>query len=332
MDANSSPNVNYKKIEDGEYQRDGLFRILCLDGGGAKGFYTLGVLTEIEAAIGCPLYKCFDCIYGTSTGAIIAALVALGYEVNDILNLYKRHVPRLMRHWTRRSRTKSLRTLAHEVFADARFENVKTGLGIVATRWAMNRPMIFKDKDDRAHGRIDTFKPGFGVTIADAVQASCSAYPFFELTTIKTIDNHQVELGDGGFCANNPTLYAIVDAVGALQKRRQELRVISVGVGVYNEPSRIGLPWLLKKLPSVKLLTKTLEITTQSMEQLCSVLFGDVCVLRINDTFVRPDLACDMLENDVTKLDLICQQGRESFADRQVELAESLFPAGGKNA
>jgi len=54
------------------------------DGGGAKGFYTLGVLKEIEAMLSQPLYQCFDLIFGTSTGAIIAALVALGSSVDDI--------------------------------------------------------------------------------------------------------------------------------------------------------------------------------------------------------------------------------------------------------
>ena len=33
-----------------EYKNDGLCRILALDGGGAKGFYTLGVLKEIESS------------------------------------------------------------------------------------------------------------------------------------------------------------------------------------------------------------------------------------------------------------------------------------------
>ena len=39
-----------------------LFRVLSLDGGGAKGFYTLGILREIEAGIpihaGHPLLRC----------------------------------------------------------------------------------------------------------------------------------------------------------------------------------------------------------------------------------------------------------------------------------
>ncbi len=57
--------------------RDGLCRILSLDGGGATGFYTLGVLKEIEAMIDRPLYSRFDLVFGTSTGALIAALIAL---------------------------------------------------------------------------------------------------------------------------------------------------------------------------------------------------------------------------------------------------------------
>ena len=57
-------------------------RILSLDGGGAKGFYTLGVLKEIEAVLGQPLHERFDLIFGTSSGAIIAALLALRDRVS----------------------------------------------------------------------------------------------------------------------------------------------------------------------------------------------------------------------------------------------------------
>lgn len=69
-------------------------RILSLDGGGAKGFYTLGVLAQVEALLNKePLCDHFDLVFGTSTGAIIAALLSIGYKVADIHNLYKQHVP-----------------------------------------------------------------------------------------------------------------------------------------------------------------------------------------------------------------------------------------------
>lgn len=53
-------------------------RILSLDGGGAKGFYTIGVLKGLEGLLGAPLHKHFDLVFGTSTGSIIAALICLG--------------------------------------------------------------------------------------------------------------------------------------------------------------------------------------------------------------------------------------------------------------
>jgi predicted acylesterase/phospholipase RssA len=42
------------------------FRVLASDGGGAKGFYTLGALKEIEALVGRRLCEKFGLIYGTS--------------------------------------------------------------------------------------------------------------------------------------------------------------------------------------------------------------------------------------------------------------------------
>ena len=72
-------------------EADKVYRILSLDGGGAKGFYSLGVLDEIEGMIGRPLHERFDPVFGTSTGAIIAALVCLGKTVDEIHDLYKDH-------------------------------------------------------------------------------------------------------------------------------------------------------------------------------------------------------------------------------------------------
>lgn len=303
-----------------------IFRILTLDGGGAKGFYTLGVLKEIEAMVGCPLHQKFDLVFGTSTGGIIASLIALGKGVDSILDLYRAHVPTVMSETTTSGRTRALKKLATEVFADARFEQVKTGVGIVSARWLTERPMIFKGSVAQAHGRAATFVPGFGVSIADAVQASCSAYPFFERKIVKTSAGEEVELIDGGYCANNPTLYAIADAVNAIGQDRKNIRIVSIGVGTYPEPKPGIKMWLAKKyLISVQLLQKTLEINTQSMDQLRQILFHDVPTIRISDSFVRPEMATDLLEHDLRKLDLLFQRGRESFASREDDLHEYLL-------
>jgi patatin-like phospholipase/acyl hydrolase len=72
--------------------------------------------------------------------------------------------------------------------------------------------------------------PGFGVSIGEAVQASCSAYPYFNIKTVTTAAGDKVQLIDGGFCANSPALYAIADAVIAMKVNPANLRVVSVGV------------------------------------------------------------------------------------------------------
>jgi patatin-like phospholipase/acyl hydrolase len=307
------------------YTPDGICRILALDGGGAKGFYTLGVLKEVEAMLGCPLYQRFDLVFGTSTGAIIASLIALGYTIDEIHELYKTHVPTVMRGKTAATRTSALTKLVSEVFGTRTFEDVKTGVGIVASRWLTERPMIFKADIAQAHGLKGTFIPGFGVSIADAVEASCSAYPFFKRKHVTTANGDHIELLDGGYCANNPTLYAIADAVGALQKERANIRVLNVGVGVYPEPKpTLKMRFAKKYLVSVQLLQKTLEINTQSMDQLRSILFKDVQAIRISDTFERPEMATDLLEHNLNKLNILRQRGRDSFAGRQQEIERLL--------
>ena len=310
-----------------EYEKDNLCRVLCLDGGGAKGFYTLGVLKEIEGMLGCPLYKRFDLVYGTSTGAIIASLIALGYEVDAIHDLYKKYVPSVMRASNPRDKSEALATLAKAVYGTKTFTDVKTGIGIVATNWMNELPKIFKGNVSQAHGRTGTFIPGFGVCIADAVQASCSAYPFFERKKVTTSTGEDFELIDGGYCANNPTLYAIADAVAALKKEPSDLRVVSVGVGTYPEPKPRGLKMRFAKkyLVSVQLLQKTLEINTKSMNQLRTVMFKDIQTIRISDTFSEPQMATDLMEHDLKKLNILHQRGKDSFALQEPELTAFLM-------
>ncbi|MTI45640.1 patatin-like phospholipase [Roseibium hamelinense] len=303
------------------------YRILSLDGGGAKGFYTLGVLAEIEGLIGCRLCEKFDLVFGTSTGSIIGSMIALGKTVDEIHTLYKEYVPEIMRLKKPAKKSAKLEELAAEIFQNAKFDEVKTALGVVTTKWVIERPMIFKGSIEQAHGRKGTFVPGFGVKIGDAVQASCSAFPFFEPKTVTTAAGDEVKLVDGGYCANNPTLYAIADAFQALNIAYKDMRVVSVGVGIYPspQPSIFSKMYWAEYLQSVQLLQKTLEINTQSMDQLRAILFTDVPTVRVNDTFEQPEMATDLFEHDFQKLNILRQRGREGFANNETTLKDFLL-------
>ena len=292
--------------------------ILSLDGGGAKGFYTLGVLAEVEALLGSPLSDHFDLIYGTSTGSIIASLLSLGHKVEDIRQHYRSHVPSIMRAKQRSEKSRILTEVGVAVLGDATFKECKTGLGIVSVKWRTETPMVFKSLKSQAHGRVSSFRPGFGVLIREAVEASCSAYPFFERKVLTTSDGDVVELFDGGFCANNPTLYALADATGSMGYEKTQCRVLSIGVGHYPDPkAELNLQGFVKRiaqrLMTVELLQKTLDVNTISMDVLRLILFKDVQTVRISEAYTTPDMATDMFEHDLTKLNLLRQRGCESY-------------------
>lgn len=80
-----------------------------------------------------------------------------------------------------------------------------------------------------------------------------------------------------------------------------------------------------KYLLSVQLLQKTFEINTQSMDQLLTILFRDIPTIRISDTFEQPEMATDLFEHDLQKLNILRQRGRESFASRENKLREFLL-------
>ena len=71
-------------------------RILALDGGGLRGILSLAILQKVENVLrerhgaGADFRLChyFDLIAGTSTGAIIAATLALGWSVEEIRKKY----------------------------------------------------------------------------------------------------------------------------------------------------------------------------------------------------------------------------------------------------
>lgn len=73
-------------------------RMLALDGGGIRGVLTLGMLREVETLLrkrhgDDPAFRLcdyFDMIGGTSTGAIIAAALALGMSVDEVHDHYLR--------------------------------------------------------------------------------------------------------------------------------------------------------------------------------------------------------------------------------------------------
>ena len=301
-----------------------MFNVLSLDGGGSKGVYTLGVLYEVEQKLGQPLSETFDLVYGTSTGSIIASMIALGRPVSEIKDLYFTHIPKVMVNKRKSTRSNALSELATEIFSGLDYSDMVTDIGIVTTHVDYARPMIFKSSDTQAHGRAATFEPGFGAPLHEAIVASCSAYPFFEITTVKTVNQGNPELIDGGFVANNPTLFAIADAVKAFKIPRDDIRVLSVGVGSYQEPNH-PVRNFIKDLWPFWLTVKTLESNTNTNEIIRKIFLDDIKCVRVNESYPDKQYATNLFEYDSTKLEKLYQLGRESFAIYEEDIANLLL-------
>ena len=122
--------------------KDSHLNILVLDGGGSKGVYTLGVLKELELKLGEPIYKHFGLIYGTSTGSIIASLIALGHSINEIETLYLELIPKIMKKRTKSGKSKAMAEEAIKIYGNRKFDAFKTDIGIVALNYETQMPLM----------------------------------------------------------------------------------------------------------------------------------------------------------------------------------------------
>ena len=80
-----------------------------------------------------------------------------------------------------------------------------------------------------------TFIPGFGCSISEAVRASCSATPFFEPCVLDLKNDGRIEARDGGFCANNPSHFALSDALNPLAIPPDNVRLLTMPLDEINE-------------------------------------------------------------------------------------------------
>jgi len=298
--------------------------ILVLDGGGSKGVYTLGVLKELELKLGKPLYESFGLIYGTSTGSIIAALIGLGYKIDEIESLYLELIPKIMKCRSKAGKSKVLEREAKKIFGDRKFDSFKTDIGIVALNYETQMPLIFKTNIQQAHGMQQSFKPGFDCTIETAIRCSSAAYPFFNKMRIKTENHGEIEVVDGGFIANNSTLYSMIDAYKSLGLHEQNIHLLNVGVGHYIENTSGIISRILKKIGIFNFFERVMNASTNSNTIVSKLLFPNLDMLRISDSFPEPKHGTNMFEYDLKKLNRMIQLGRASYAKYEKQVLKLL--------
>jgi NTE family protein len=119
---------------------------LALSGGGARGFAHVGVIKTLIAE-GIPIAE----IAGTSMGAVVGAYYALHGDVAELEEFARkltqkgmlRHFDPCMPHFSL-IKGEKLRRILTVWFGDARLEDLKIPLTIVATDLAKGRPKLFR--------------------------------------------------------------------------------------------------------------------------------------------------------------------------------------------
>ena len=250
------------RTRDQHLAPDGPKRILALDGGGLRGILSLALLQKIEELLrdkhgGRPDFRLahyFDLIAGTSTGAIIAATLALGWTVEEIRAKYMA----LGNSVFRKSRLRNglLRAKYDEAKLEEELKKVYgaktmlgdaallTGLLIMTKRidtgspWPISNNPAGRYFNARENGVIGNAE----YPLWKVVRASTAAPAFFdpESITIARATGKKAVSGqfiDGGVSPfNNPALMAVIFATtGGFNVNwatgPENLLVVSVGTG-----------------------------------------------------------------------------------------------------
>ncbi|WP_028525198.1 patatin-like phospholipase family protein [Runella limosa] len=228
-------------------------RILALDGGGIRGAITLGYLEKIEVILreryqkpDFRLCDYYDLIGGTSTGSIIATLLALGKSVEQIKTLYlelgeaifSEKESFLRRYLLAKFKPNKLKAKLDEHLGELTLgaEELKTGLAIVTKRSDTGGTWVFHNNP---HGKY--YEANKGILLKNIVRASTAAPSYFEPQQVNVGKNQQGMFVDGGVSMyNNPALLlfmmATLQGFGYhWEVGEDKLMITSIGTGISND-------------------------------------------------------------------------------------------------
>lgn len=261
-------------------------RILSIDGGGIRGIIPAIVLAKLESEVGLPINQLFDLIAGTSTGSIIAlalschdpALKGLPLcSASDLAKLYRENGAKIFPGFPlgysmaelyqygigigRPYPASGLEMVLKRLFGDIKLG--ETAVHSLAMAYDIERRIhkLFTTIDDP---RYDCWQ---------VARASSAAPTFFTPFRVKrpVEDGHRTFV-DGGLFANNPALFALLEAK-KVWPEETDFQVVSLGTGErkssYSHQDASGWCKLGWVRPIIDILMASASDTThQHLEQL----------------------------------------------------------------
>lgn len=216
------------------------WRILSIDGGGARGIIPAIILATIEEYTHKPISQLFDLIAGTSTGAILALALtkpdARGesqFSAQDLCKLYEREIPNIFRHpqswWgnllSPKYNSQAFDRVLKAEFGSCRLKDAITDVLVPCYDIERRSPYTFKSRAAKWQNRHD-----FSMREV-ALAASASPTLFRPVWLNRPIGAGKMCLVDGGVCCNNPTISAYSEIKSLNPAADDEYLVVSIGTG-----------------------------------------------------------------------------------------------------
>lgn len=310
------------------------FQILSLDGGGVRGLFSAAILAAVEEDLGITIVDHFDLVAGTSTGGIIALGLGLGLRPRDIVEFYLKHSKAIfrspagigtLRHWIRaKYSTDPLTKALREVLGDRLFGESSKRLVIASYNVGEDDVYLFRTPHDerlRRDYRVPAWKVALATSAAPTYFPAC-----------REVD--QARLIDGGVWANNPTMVALVEAVGTLKVPLEQVAIMSIGTydAVTKRHRRVDRGGKLAWLRDNAAIDVILRAQSIGINKHVGFLLGADRLLRVDPKAPAEDVVLD----NVRSLDeLIARAGhhsrvmmptiKERFAAHRAEHYEPLY-------
>lgn len=241
------------KLMPARFKEDRPRRMLALDGGGIRGLITLGILEEIEKLVlertGHRLCDYFDYIAGTSTGAIIAAGLARGMTIAELIDFYNVSGKQMFEPAFLVERVKyfytadPLKLKLQEVFGhetDLFPESLKCLLLIVTKNVTTDSPWPISSNPDATYNNPERKDCNLKIPLWQLVRASTAAPVYFPPEILPWDLNDKTKtfvFVDGGVTPyNNPAFLLYRMATNPAYRLNwkigeQNLLIVSVGTG-----------------------------------------------------------------------------------------------------
>ncbi|MGA9531244.1 MAG: patatin-like phospholipase family protein [Anaerolineales bacterium] len=211
--------------------------ILSIDGGGIRGIIPLAALVKLEARSGKPCRYFFDMVAGTSTGAVIAAGLAMGVSARGLLALYRNLAQEAFKHlpfWqvalnlgNHRYDNAFIEQTLDVIGADRPLNSLPVDVMITAKNTDTGRTDFFV-RDHPSNARL------WGtLSLKDAVLASIAAPTYFPAHSASVLGETHTWVDGGVSVSGNPCYQAAVEALHFSDGRFQpgDTRMYSFGTG-----------------------------------------------------------------------------------------------------